>query len=360
MVPSQTMLSEKATLSGTISDSLDSAPRRRITLTEQFWVDSYQFLLSRGYRLRPRYHTSWVPSWGNGSPIRQRSEDFFASYAPHALDGRCLKDNRKVVLKRVKGKELEILRHLDALRSDARNRTIPILDYIPFPGTEWTFVVMPYGRPFNSPPFHCRDEFVDAMRQYIEGLQFIHEHNIVHFDVAPQNMLTEECRLIPRGSHWSHPDSHSGHRGDFFSWKNRCSLRPALQYYYIDFGLSMHFPHRDSARMTGTLRTFPMIPELSLTVPYNPFYVDVFQLGLVMSRIIDVYPALEEFRPVAASLTRDDPHTRATLEGALQQLNSVHDGMLPLRRRRIWDKGTTRWKKVTRIVFGGQWGLPDH
>jgi hypothetical protein len=26
-----------------------------------------------------------------------------------------------------------------------------------------------------------------------------------------------------------------------------------------------------------------MIPELSLTVPYNPFKVDIFQLGLTMA-----------------------------------------------------------------------------
>jgi serine/threonine protein kinase len=108
-------------------------------------------------------------------------------------------------------------------------------------------------------------------------------------DIATQNMVIEESRLIPKGSHWCNPDSHSGFPGDFFSWKNRCSLRPAVQYYYIDFGLSKHFPGgKESARITATLRTFPMIPELSLTVPYNPFYVDVFQLGLAMSRIIDV------------------------------------------------------------------------
>ncbi|KAJ7236412.1 hypothetical protein B0H12DRAFT_1075821 [Mycena haematopus] len=97
-------------------------------------------------------------------------------------------------------------------------------------------------------------------------------------------------------SHWYEPDSHSGFPGHFFSWKNRCSLRPALQYYYIDFGLSNHFPDgKESAQTAGTLRTFPMIPELSNTV----------------------YPAFDDFRIVAASLTVDDPHARATLEDAL-------------------------------------------
>ncbi|KAJ7697960.1 hypothetical protein B0H16DRAFT_1839437 [Mycena metata] len=197
---------------------------------------------------------------------------------------------------------------------------------------------MPYCRPFNSPPFHCLDKFVSAMTQYIEGLQFMHEHNIVHFDIAPQNMLMEESRLIPKGSHWCHPDSHTGFSWHFFSWKNRCG--------------------KESARIAGTLRPFPMIPELSLTVPYNPFYVDIFQFGLAMSRIIDVYPALEDFRAVTASMTVDEPYARASLEDALEQLNCVYTEMPPsFRRKRIWETGTTRWRKATRIVLGGRW---DH
>ncbi|KAJ6473791.1 kinase-like domain-containing protein [Mycena sanguinolenta] len=340
-----------------LSRTLSESSFELRTPREQFWVESYEFLLSRGYQLRPRYHPQWVPSWGKRHPIAHECDDWLVSYNTNALEALRIKDNRRVVLKRVKEKELEIFRRLDALRSDARNHTIPLLDVIPFGGTEWTFVVMPYCRRFNSPPFHCREEFVDAMTQYIEGLQFMHEHNIVHFDIAPQNMVMEESRLIPKGSHWYDPDSHSGFHGHFFSWKNRCSLRPTIQYYYIDFGLSKHFPRgKESARIAVTLRTFPMIPELSLTVPYNPFYVDIFQLGLAMSQIIDEYPALEDFRSIAASLTVDNPHARATLEDALKQLNSVRDQMLPsLRRKRLWEKGITRWQKVTRIAFGGQW-----
>ncbi|KAJ7284496.1 hypothetical protein C8J57DRAFT_1216924 [Mycena rebaudengoi] len=59
-------------------------------------------------------------------------------------------------------------------------------------------------------------------------------------------------------------------------------------YYCIDFGLSLYFHGgKDTALHRATLRTFPTIPELSLTVPYNPFYVDIFQLGLTMHKLID-------------------------------------------------------------------------
>ena len=34
-----------------------------ITPQERFWVDQQPFLLAHGYRLRPRYDPAWVPSW---------------------------------------------------------------------------------------------------------------------------------------------------------------------------------------------------------------------------------------------------------------------------------------------------------
>ena len=42
---------------------LNTMPVVTVTRLEMFWVRIYPFLLSRGYRLRPRYDPSWVPSW---------------------------------------------------------------------------------------------------------------------------------------------------------------------------------------------------------------------------------------------------------------------------------------------------------
>jgi serine/threonine protein kinase len=106
-------------------------------------------------------------------------------------------------------------------------------------------------------------------------------------DIAPQNMVMDESRVIPKGSHFVNPRTHTGFYG-FFSWNDRCSVGP-VDYSYIDFGLSLYFPGgKDTARHLGTLRTFPTIPELSQIVPYNPFKVDIFQLGLTIHKIIDV------------------------------------------------------------------------
>ncbi|KAF8206228.1 hypothetical protein K438DRAFT_1963311 [Mycena galopus ATCC 62051] len=159
--------------------------------------------------------------------------------------------------------ELRCIKYLSNI-SDPRNRTIPVLDIIPLPDDVHVLVVMPYGRRFNHPAFHCRSEFVEAMRQFLEGLQFMH------------NTTFAIC---------------------YFAWKNRCSVGP-IDYYYIDFGLSKYCPEgRDAALWTGTLRTFPTIPELSKTVPYNPFKADIFQLGLTMANAIKEYPHYVRFTP---------------------------------------------------------------
>jgi hypothetical protein len=87
------------------------------------------------------------------------------------LDGVWLKDHQKVVLKRILtgSRELQILTHLSAIRSNRRNRTIPILDTFQYsPNPEYTFIVMPYMRKFHYPPFHCPQEFVEAMRQFLD------------------------------------------------------------------------------------------------------------------------------------------------------------------------------------------------
>ena len=89
------------------------------------------------------------------------------------LDATRIHDGAKVVLKRVlaEGDEIRISLHLSSaqMRSDARNRTVPILDVIPVNGhTEEVFLVMPYLRQFHSPPFHCRAEFIEALRKLLQ------------------------------------------------------------------------------------------------------------------------------------------------------------------------------------------------
>ena len=34
-----------------------------LVMTERWWRDRYNVIAERGYRLRPRYHPGWEPSW---------------------------------------------------------------------------------------------------------------------------------------------------------------------------------------------------------------------------------------------------------------------------------------------------------
>ncbi|KAJ6463415.1 kinase-like domain-containing protein, partial [Mycena sanguinolenta] len=288
---------------------------------ERFWVSMQPFLLAQGYQLRPRYHPDWIPSCATGTGLFQRF-DREDRAAVSVLDAIRICDGKKVVLKRVEpnSQEIVFMKYLNrpSIREDPRNRTIPLLDILgPAPNTSWSFLVMPYCREFTYPPFHCRGEFVEAMTQFLEGLQFMHEHNIVHFDIAPQNMVMDESRVIPRGSHFALPHTHMGAHDQLFSWKNRCTVGP-VAYHYIDFGLSLYYQDgKNTAQWTGTLRTFRNIPELSLTVPYNPFMVDICQLGLTIEKLVNSYPDLEDFRPVADAMTARNPMDRPSSEDAL-------------------------------------------
>jgi hypothetical protein len=165
---------------------------------EYFWVDHQPFLLSRGYQLRPRYDPTWVPTWKQVNPKETNPKKiipFFyedgcgllvgaaaslcyvrdlthAAQKGDILDATQIKDGVKVVLKRVPsaGNEVEIALYLSSaeMRSNPRNRTVPILDVITLPDDKYVLLVMPYLRIFNTPPFHCRMEFVEAIRQFLQ------------------------------------------------------------------------------------------------------------------------------------------------------------------------------------------------
>ena len=97
----------------------------------------------------------------------------------------------------------------------------------------------------------------------------------------------DESRVIPKGSHFGRPDSHDG-SGYNLTWLHRCSVAP-VDYYYIDFGLSAWYPRgKETARNIGVVGQVKTVPELSDTVPYNPFQVDIYQLGHTILKVIEV------------------------------------------------------------------------
>ena len=57
------------------------------------------------------------------------------------------------------------------------------------------------------------------------------------------------------------------------------------KYYFVDFGLSCYFPDANSPRLvTGSDGRDQDPPELSDTVPYDPFKLDVFIIGNMLQQ----------------------------------------------------------------------------
>lgn len=97
----------------------------------------------------------------------------------------------------------------------------------------------------------------------------------------------DESRVVPKGSHFARPDSHNGTWPNL-TWRYRCKVAP-VEYYYIDFGLASWWPGgKGIAHRRGVCGQYKDAPELSHTVDYNPFPLDIYQLGktiLEVSRV---------------------------------------------------------------------------
>ena len=92
---------------------------------------------------------------------------------PNIIDARRANDNLLVCIKRVSTKTHEVetamLFSQPALRSDPRNHCIPILDVIPDEQDEYiAYLVMPFYRMMDDPPFELVDDVLDFADQVLE------------------------------------------------------------------------------------------------------------------------------------------------------------------------------------------------
>ncbi|KAJ6569181.1 hypothetical protein B0H19DRAFT_1256840 [Mycena capillaripes] len=93
-----------------------------------------------------------------------------------------------------------------------------------------------------------------------------------------------------------------------------------MQYYYIDFGLSVRFPSREARRLVsgdcGRLRKH--VTEISETVPYDPFKVDIRLVGeMLRSEFMVEYDGLDFLVPFVRRLRRRNPVERPDAAEAL-------------------------------------------
>ncbi|GLB42440.1 putative expressed protein [Lyophyllum shimeji] len=271
---------------------------------ELFWAAYQPFLLSRGYKLRPRYDPDWVPTWKKlGKPIERLYdyEDSITIEKGHVLDAVRVSDGRKVILKRVltSTEEIPIARYLSSepLSSDPRNNAVPILDTILLPNDDSSaLIVMPLLLPLYAIPFRRVGEFAEAVRQYLQGLEFMHEHNIAHRDPCEFNLMMDASELIPSGFHFLRQRTYDG-INEWDEWRERGSCE-SLRYYFIDFGLSRRYSSNTNVKDVGIWGQDRSYPERSSTVPYDPFKTDIYMLGNFILRQVAEHDGLECFRKI--------------------------------------------------------------
>jgi hypothetical protein len=60
-------------------------------------------------------------------------------------------------------------------------------------------------------------------------------------------------------------------------------LGAGVKYYFVDYGISSYFPPGSQRELVfGTAGRDQDVPELSNSVPYDPFKVDIFTIGNVL------------------------------------------------------------------------------
>ncbi|KAG6843711.1 hypothetical protein H0H87_001399 [Tephrocybe sp. NHM501043] len=315
----------------------------RLSAEEQVWANRSSYLLSKGYRLRPRYMPRWTPSWLSGDDIDIeyfRYEDALTPTKADVLDA-IRDDGCKVVLKCVerKSEEFRIALYVNSprVRSDPKNHCVPVFDVLDIPEEHTkALLVMPQLIHFALLPYRRVVEVAEAMYQYIEGLDFLHQLGIIHGDACYMNLMMDGTRMVPRGVHMFKPNTHDGGARDELEWNERSTVRP-LGYYLIDFGLSEMSSDIDNERWGGHYGQDHTVPEHHLPEGqwFNPVKVDIYQLGNVFVELIEDYDGLDILLGLAKLMTCQDPDARISLQEAMRWIERMDPATLS---QRVWKK----------------------
>ncbi|OCH86784.1 hypothetical protein OBBRIDRAFT_852835 [Obba rivulosa] len=178
--------------------------------------------------------------------------------------------NRDVVIKIVaKGedgmKELEILQYINSepLRSDPRNATVPVLEFLQY--QDWWFAVMPRCDQSDELPFRDASECLEFAEQMLS-------------DVSNENiLLNHRGELPPTFMYCPEADFPYVNIWPPHPWRSTFPVR----YLFIDFGYSCRFPPHtplSECRVIPRFGTRVHRPaEMSQNGSCNPFAVDVYQ-----------------------------------------------------------------------------------
>ncbi|VDC07537.1 unnamed protein product [Peniophora sp. CBMAI 1063] len=319
------------------------------------WRERQPALLEKGYQLRPRFRPGWKPSWKKWDWLPRwikyglmnpygREDSLPLMWGELIMDAIRVSDDAPVVMKIIDKhahpEELNIARSFTPLRDD-RNHCVPVWDFFDAPDdSARTIIVMPLLRKFDDPPFETVGEVVECVRQLLEGLQFMHEHNVAHRDCFTPNIMMDASPLYIRPFHPSNPAKRRDWKGPVKAisrteYYNR--TRKHVKYYFIDFGISKRYPAGSTAS-----RELPIIPaDKSVPehqgalyhTPSNPFATDVYLLGNAIRERFMKRPGFEKLRFMEAlvlQMTAENPLARPKIGEAVARFATLDPGNLDL------------------------------
>ncbi|KAH9851084.1 kinase-like domain-containing protein [Lenzites betulinus] len=333
-----------------------------LTSGEERWRDRHIFLEEHGYLMRPRYLPGWKPSWINTNYDPFYCEDYVTLLHHRVIDATRASDHAMVAIKSKiprQSPELQIGQFLASIK-DPRNHSVPVYEILTDPlDTAQALLVMPYLRPCNDPAFSAIGEIVEFVDQTIEGLVFMHDHNVAHRDIAYENVMMDARALYPNGHHPArlnfNPDAQTHAVPLPRAGRN-------IRYFYVDFGLSLRFQPGSSTLASGNVGRAHVPEVMSNETPYDALKTDIFALGELYSEEYAKYTNIEfllplitsmmqkspERRPTAVQVSREWQNIRAALDDALLRWRLVPKKEQPLERV-VNDTVAVAWEGVYRL-----------
>lgn len=333
---------------------------------ELFWRDSYEWLKSRGYLLRARYEPNWKPSWEGTDKLWDECEDASMIWFPQINDAIRISDGKIVALKKVNERvhphetDIAQLFSVEPLASDPTNHCIPIYEVLRNPNDqEHVLLVMPFLRKFDNPRFDTFGEAVECFTQIFEGLQFMHKNHVAHRDCTLLNLMMDATQLYPEPYH---PVKTYMKRDFSGKAKHFTRTRRPTRYYWVDFGLSRHYPQDGTPMEAPIWGGDKTVPEFqNSNEPRNPFPTDIYYLGsLIRETFIQEKIGFDFMQPLVADMVQDDPNQRPTIDEVVARFEKIRQdlGSWKLRSRVVkrWDsmipsiyRSITHWYR--RITF---------
>ncbi|EJT97915.1 hypothetical protein DACRYDRAFT_119109 [Dacryopinax primogenitus] len=289
---------------------------------EHVWRSIAPILARRGYTLRPRYHDGWVGSWVGTNKRPEECEDSIVLGRKQLLLDAKWRSGSNVMLKlwfdnfldRVEPDVLQYFSHPSRI-NDSANHCVPLLDMFQIPGQPFVKVLVePLLRSYNEPPFIMVAEALSFVLQTLEGLEYMHLHNIAHGDISHNNILMDTHDMFPDGFHGAFT-LNPGHRMSETGLLRLTRIQAPPKYYYIDFGSSCMCRTFMGSALVLSVATSFVPPEIKddRTKAYDPFRGDVFSLGMTFLAMVQNRPGLTFLLPMIRRMTVQSPSSRPTV-----------------------------------------------